>query len=221
MWNQVSGLRILSSLPRKKLAMNKQEHRIFLVREKHIPVELLQLFSTAHAFSSPQHYLKALIRIAVAVRMQQSDCIQPTRDTQLSQLLLQCYEWNWRNAGFAFDTCNCSSLLWGRTQVAADEQKGSHVLPKAQNYHLSSIQWSDTMLVPHDNTLCCVKRQTDRDRAKGCLQGWWLSLFEAMKKKRGITSLCNYFKGKEIEISISRACCFFSLIWWLSFMSWF
>lgn len=50
--------------------MNKQEHRIFLVREKHIPVELLQLFSTAHAFSSPQHYLKALISTTLKLSLE-------------------------------------------------------------------------------------------------------------------------------------------------------
>jgi len=51
--------------------MKKQEHRtLLLVREKHISVELLQPSFTAHAFSSPQHHLKALIRTAVAIRMQ-------------------------------------------------------------------------------------------------------------------------------------------------------
>lgn len=60
----------------KKSAKNKQEHETLLVRELHY-VERLQLFSVAHAFSSPQQCLKALIRTAVAVRMQQSDCICP------------------------------------------------------------------------------------------------------------------------------------------------
>lgn len=91
----------------------------------------------------------------------------------------------------AFATGNCSSLLWDRTQVAADAQKGSHILAKAQNHHLSRIQWPDTKLVPQDNALWYVKSKEMLARM--------ITLFEAMKMKRGITNLC---KGKKpIEIN--------------------
>lgn len=37
-----------------------------------------------------------------------------------------------------------------------------------QSYHLSSIQWPDTKLVPHNNTLCSVKRQTESEQRDAC-----------------------------------------------------
>lgn len=54
------------------------------------------------------------------------------------------------------------SLLRGRTLVAADEKKGTHILSKTQNHNLSSIQWLNTKLVLWDNTLWYIKRWRQR-----------------------------------------------------------
>lgn len=65
-----------------------------------------------------------------------------------------------------------------------------------------------------------ICKKTNRGRTKGCLQGWRLSLFEAMKKKRAITSFYNYFKCKKFEINISRAAWgfFFSMVTLIHFV---
>lgn len=73
-----------------------------------------------------------------------------------------------------------------------------------------------------------IHKKTETEKRNVCQNNEFLC---SRQWKREITSLCSYFKCKTLEVSVSRVCrfwifvlacvfyCFFSFIWWLSFIS--
>lgn len=115
------------------------------------------------------------------------------KDTQLSQLLLQCCVWHWQNA---LPRPHATAVACSEVEPKWLQMNGKDPFYRQRLKIMIFQALSGLIPVGTSWKYFVIFKKTNREQAKGCLQGWWLSVFESMKKRWGISSPYNYFKGK-------------------------